>query len=56
MDTEINETESRICGIISDIEKGKENVAARENLLADCEEQLKTLITRLDDLSFRLTS
>ena len=56
MDTEINETESRICGIISDIEKGKENVAAREKLLADCEEQLKTLITRLDDLSFRLTS
>ena len=56
MDTEINETENRICGIISDIEKGKENVASREKLLADCEERLKTLITRLDDLSFRLTS
>lgn len=56
MDTEINETESRICGIIADMEKGKENVAAREKLLADCEEEIKQLITSLDDLSYRLTS
>lgn len=56
MDTEINETESRIRGIIEDIEKGKESVSAKEKLISDCEEQIKQLITKLDDLSFRLTS
>ena len=56
MGTEIIETENRIRSIISDIEKGKENVSAKEKLLSEYEEQLKALIIKLDDLSFRLAS
>lgn len=54
MDTEINETESQINGIIAEMEKGKENIAKREKIIADCETKIKDLSIRLDDLIRRL--
>lgn len=55
MDIEINETESRICNMIKDLQKGKENVEEKKTMLSRCEENIKQLITKLDDLSYRLT-
>lgn len=55
MDTEINETESRICNMIEEMQKGKENVEEKKALLSECEDHIKQLITKLDDLSYRLT-
>lgn len=54
--TEINETELRIQNSIKELEKGKENVDQQKRVLDDCEEQIKRLIGRLDDLSYRLTA
>jgi len=54
MDTEINETENQINGIIAEMEKGKENIAKREKIIENCETKIKDLSIRLDDLIRRL--
>lgn len=36
------------------MEKGKENIAKREKIIADCETKIKDLSIRLDDLIRRL--
>ena len=52
MSTEISETEKRILGSIEELEKGRENVEQKKKIILDCEEQIKKLISRLDDLSY----
>ncbi len=54
MDAEIKETENQINGIIAEMEKGKENIAIREKIIADCESKIKHLSIKLDDLIRRL--
>ncbi len=54
MDVEINEIEIQVGGIIAEMEKGKENIAKREQAISNCEGKIKDLSIRLDDLIRRL--
>lgn len=54
MDAEIKSVEEQIQGVIKEMEKGKENVAARELVLNNSETKIKALNKRLDDLIFEL--
>lgn len=56
IDVEINETENRIQSALKELEKGRENVDLRKEALAGCEEQIKQIISKLDDLSFSLSA
>lgn len=54
LDAEIQATEDQIQSILSDLQRGKERVAAREKELSDCEAEIKQLSAGLDDLIFEL--
>lgn len=54
MDIEINETESQVQSIIDDLEKGKENVAAKEKEINNCEISINDMCKQLDTLIFNL--
>lgn len=54
LDAEIQATEDQIQSILSDLQHGKDRVAARERELSDCEAEIKQLSAGLDDLIFEL--
>lgn len=54
MDIEINETENQINSIIAEMEKGKENIAAREAVILGCENKIKDINSKLTDLVDRV--
>lgn len=54
LDAEIQATEDQIQSILSDLQRGKDRVAARERELSDCEAEIKQLSAGLDDLIFEL--
>lgn len=54
LDAEIQATEDQIQSILSDLQHGKDRVAAREKELSDCEAEIKQLSAGLDDLIFEL--
>ncbi len=54
LDAEIQATEDQIQSILSDLQRGKDRVAAREKELSDCEAEIKQLSAGLDDLIFEL--
>lgn len=54
MDIEINETENQVQSIIDDLEKGKENVAAKEKEINNCEKSINDMCKQLDTLIFNL--
>lgn len=54
MDIEINETENQINTIIAEMEKGKENINAREAMISGCEKKIGDLNIRLTDLVNRI--
>lgn len=54
VEIELEETNNQIRGIISELEKGKQNIAAREEELGQSETKIKELSTRLDALIFKL--
>ena len=54
MDAEIRSVEAQIQSVIREIEKGKDNIAAREIVLKNSETKIKDLNKRLDELIFDL--
>lgn len=54
VDAEINETKNQIDGIISEMEKGKENIARRQKEIDNCETKIKQISAQLDSLIFQL--
>lgn len=54
VEIELDETNNQIKGIISELEKGKQNIADREEELGQSETKIKELSTRLDALIFKL--
>lgn len=54
LDAEIAEVNNQIHTAVSELEKGKLQVEAREAQLAACEDQIRKLSTELDELVFRL--
>lgn len=54
IDIEITETENQIASIIEEMEKGKENIRAREEALDTLEERIRSLHKQLDDLTKRI--
>lgn len=54
LDTEISELNEQVKGIIAEMEKGKDNIALRENVINTCENKIKELSTGLDELIFQL--
>ena len=54
IDNEIKATEEQMDSIIAEMEKGAENIRARESLLGDCEGKIKDLNSRLTSFIFRL--
>ena len=55
LDAEINEVNHQMQGIIAEMEKGQAHIEQRELLLADCEEQIRTLNDGLNTLTLQLT-
>lgn len=54
VEIELEETNNQIRGIIGELEKGKQNIAAREEELGQSETKIKELSTQLDALIFKL--
>lgn len=54
VENEINSTKEMIDSIISEMEKGRDNVDRRKAVLKECESGIKELSTRLDDFIFEL--
>lgn len=54
VEIELDETNNQIKGIISELEKGKQNVGKKEEELQQNETKIKELSTRLDALIFKL--
>lgn len=54
VEAEINETENQVQRIIEAMEQGRENVALRNSRLGECENEIKELSGKLDQLIFEL--
>lgn len=54
VETEINNVEQQVNGIIKEMEKGKANIDARKKVLASCEAKIKSISSELDTFTFEL--
>lgn len=54
IDSEINQAEQQVKGIIAEMNKGKANVEARKKMLTSCEAKITELSTELDAFTFEL--
>ena len=54
VETEINNVEQQVNGIIKEMEKGKANIDARKKVLDSCEAKLKSISSDLDTFTFEL--
>lgn len=54
VETEINNVEQQVNGIIKEMEKGKANIDARKKVLASCEAKIKSISSDLDTFTFEL--
>ena len=54
VDIEITETENQVKLIIEEMERGKENIEAKEVAISKSEEEIKAVSGRLDELIFQL--
>lgn len=54
VETEINNVEQQVNGIIKEMEKGKENIDVRKKVLASCEAKIKSISSDLDTFTFEL--
>ena len=54
IDSEINQAEQQVKGIIAEMNKGKANVEARKQMLTSCEAKITELSTELDAFTFEL--
>lgn len=54
VDGEIQETENQVESIINEMEKGKENIKMKEEAISNCENRIKEISTKLDNLIFQL--
>ena len=54
IDNEISQTEEQVNSIVAEMEKGKENIEARKQVLDSCEIKIKQLSADLDTFTFEL--